>query len=213
MTYTEKQIELALAMLGVNGGKGASQDEATTIAAAALEELATHFTLAPARPNGPGTAHDPVTGLVYDPADRADCRQVRTLNALYELFEARQPGISLLTHLPQEKCKEHGWALVLDSSLPLVARIGGAHAVIESHYARSASASLSCDDPLSFTWHPGYDEYAAHYLHASPEHWRESFGAAVFDALTVIYPAPLGAIRLAAGQTYWPAPSRSAVVV
>lgn len=37
-------------------------------------------------------------------------------------------------------------------------------------------------------------------------------GAALFDVLAAIYPAPVGAIQLAPGQTYWPAPSRSAVV-
>ncbi|MGF6636180.1 hypothetical protein [Paraburkholderia sp. MM6662-R1] len=202
MNYTREQLALALTMLDITVPANVTQASATALARPALRHMAEGISLSESTPDLGTCAFDPETGYTYEPREPGDCQMVRALKALYQLFGALHPGAPLWAYEEREARKQEASGRVRDESMPMVDRIAAFHEIALAHFARSASASLSARDPLSFVWHPGVQDYMRHYVYAAPRHARENYGERVFAVLMLSYEPPEKPF-IDPGKTLW----------
>jgi hypothetical protein len=145
---------------------------------------------------------DPYVDFGYVPSHRPDRIQAARRFVQRQLFEKLHPGPHLLNYRQREAKKRAAWSIIGNAALPLPDRIESALQVIAMHFARSVWSALSDGDPLAFLRHPGFREYARHYLHADPDFWAERFRPDVAAVLLDLYPKPAHQ-RIAPGRTYW----------
>lgn len=145
-----------------------------------------------------GSVPDSRTGILYDPKDEGDVRLVKRTIYLQKKFMELHPEVPLVPYAEREAMKKAARKVLHDEFMPVKEREEALLNLIKAHYIRSAESFLSTDDPLSYTRHPGFDEYVKHYLHAGsvPE------SAAIEKALQKRYPLK-GPSTMKPGSSYW----------
>ncbi|MCG8996630.1 hypothetical protein LH435_04775 [Laribacter hongkongensis] len=193
--YSNSEIRTAFAAIGVRYYEGMAIEEAIMMVRRFISEQMQSITLS-------GNSPDPLSGISYDPGNRADCLYVKRAIAQRQLFMTLHPGAPLINYPEREALKNKASVMVRNHDLPLPTRCEWAEQWIAAYFARSVTGSLSADDPLSFVCHPGFREYASHYLHADPAETSLRYGAEVAGVLLARYPAP-DVLRIGPGVTLW----------
>lgn len=113
-----------------------------------------------------GAALDERTGGLFSLSEPDDVATLKRTYRLLDAFEHEHPEVPLLTYNDREDLKTRGRALLDSPNSSLQQRVKGYEMVMRAHYARSAMESLDPSRAFSNLDHPGYKEYAAHYVAA-----------------------------------------------
>lgn len=113
-------------------------------------------------PDDGGTMVDVRTGGLFSATEQADVDNLKRQYRLMDAFERLHPEVPLLPYNEREKLKQEGHTQRHAATLP--ERAEGYEKILRAHYARSAMDWLDTTDPFSYLGHPGYVEFARHYV-------------------------------------------------
>jgi hypothetical protein len=149
-----------------------------------------------------GSNPNTITGGMYNPRDENDILTVKRTIWLMRQFEALHPEVRLLPYDEREQIKAAANSRIADVSLAMEDRVAAYTDLMRAHFMRSAMDSLREDDPISYQNHPGFDEYARHYVRAADANNMEVANIPLFDALAKKYPLQ-GPSCITPGSSYW----------
>lgn len=192
---TTEQLRRAMAAFGIPDEGIIDREVLGIFAESEMRRLAETVELS-------GQVPDPVCDLSYIPSRSEDRMRVRRTIALRQMFGRLHPSVPLWPYRAREYVKHLAWRVVHDPAASLERRLEAALRIVRAHFARSASATLRTEEPLSFVAHPGFDEYARHYLHADPSDTIRRFGENVGKELMTRFTRP-DKLRIGPGKTYW----------
>ena len=144
---------------------------------------------------------DARTGMLFSPTEAEDVKAVKRTIALLDAFENRH-AVRIMKYSDREAAKAAGRQEACDPNMSLTQKVLGAEKVIQAHFSRSVMDSLNTDEPFSYLDHPGFEEYAQHYI-ASDYPSTAHYDRDVVEALHTKYPPPQTELRIRKGTSYW----------
>lgn len=140
------------------------------------------------------------TGGSICPNEPEDVHTLKRIYFLLDAFERLHPEVAIMPYAEREDIKQRGRELQArgHAAGDLAAQLEGYGQVMRAHFARSAEASLDPASPYSYLDHPGYDEFARHYVAWDA---RQGDQPQLLRALQARWPAPAGALRVQG--SYW----------
>ncbi len=150
---------------------------------------------------GSGPVNDLRTGALVSPDWPEDLKALKRKYHLLDAFERLHPEVAIMPYAEREEVKRHGHELKARGRAAgdLAAQVEGYERIMRAHFARSAESSLDVSSPFSYLDHPGYDEFARHYVAADLEQRNES--TELLRALQARWPSPPGRVRVKG--SYW----------
>jgi predicted transcriptional regulator len=124
--------------------------------------------------------------FLYDKNDAAEVLNIKKKIFLCREFEKLHPEVPLADYNERERIKREAHGVVLNRDLSVAKRTDAAVGIIKAHYQRSAQSSLNPDSPSSINRHPGFSEYAKHYVKSVS--LAKTFGDDVYDELVRRFP-------------------------
>lgn len=124
--------------------------------------------------------------FLYDKTDAKEVLTIKKTIFLCHEFERLHPEVPLADYDDREKIKQDAYVVIHNKALPVTKRTDAAVDIIKAHYQRSAQSSLNPDSPISIKHHPGFVEYASHYVKSVS--LAKTFGDDVYDELVQRFP-------------------------
>ncbi|MDR5777706.1 MULTISPECIES: hypothetical protein [unclassified Caballeronia] len=193
--YTAEQLRRALAAFNIPDDFELTPKAVRAVAEREVRKLIRSVKLS-------GQSPDPTCDFHYAPERAADRVTVRRMIVMHQLFERLHPGVPLWPLAEREEIKHLAWRVVHNPDASFEQRLDAALRVMKTHYARSVRSTLRTHSPLSFAVHPGFDEYARHYIHSDPTDIVRRFGEKITQELLALYTRP-DPVRIGPGSTYW----------
>lgn len=138
--------------------------------------------------------------FVYNQNDAEEVLMIKRKLLLFQEFEKLHPTVPLMDYPEREKLKEKAWSVLHDQTLPTSDRANAAVDILKAHFMGSARGRINPEHPSSIKLHPGFDEYAKHYLRGVS--LAKSFPDEVYEELLHRY--PLKGPSLMNDSTSWP---------
>ncbi|PHV09320.1 hypothetical protein CSQ96_02200 [Janthinobacterium sp. BJB412] len=143
-----------------------------------MEQKASQVVIDESDDNGPQ--------FLYDKADTAEVLNIKKKIFLCREFEKLHPEVALADYNERERIKREAHGIVHNRDLTVTKRTDAAVDILKAHYQRSAQSSLSPDSPSSINRHPGFSEYAKHYVKSVS--LAKTFGDDVYGELVRRFP-------------------------
>lgn len=124
--------------------------------------------------------------FLYNKDDAAEVLNVKKKIFLCREFEKLHPEVPLADYNERERMKRKANDVVHNRDLSVAKRTDAAVDIIKAHYQRSAQSSLNTDSPSTIKHHPGFAEYAKHYVKSVS--LAKTFGDDVYDELVRRFP-------------------------
>lgn len=111
-----------------------------------------------------GVLTDERTGAMFSPDDADELATIKRTYRLLDEFAHLHPEVPLQKYDEREELKERGRAMLNASVASLEERVEGYELVMQAHFMRSAWDFLDPSRAFSYLEHPGYAEFARHYV-------------------------------------------------
>lgn len=140
--------------------------------------------------------------FVYNKNDPEEVLAIKKKIFLCREFEKFHPSVPLEDYVVRERLKQKAYSTLHNQDLSASVRADAAVDLIKAHFMASARGSINPDRPTSIKLHPGFDEYAKHYIRTVE--LVQSFPKDVYDELARRYPLDGPSRMKDSTSTSWP---------